>query len=485
MTPKRSIGHRVRIVNNILSLLSSGIVVHAVSFFVVVYLARVLGPDGFGRINFAFAIVGYFMLFTDMGIGVIATREVAGGHYVGVEKLNRYVGNIIALRLTMAVVSFVALVAIALMLDKPAEIKSLIILYGAGVFVSSLFIEWLFQGLERMHYIALGRIAGVVVYAGGVFSLIRNPQQLLIVACLQFLAGVVTAGCLFWSFRKIAGKIALNIDMGLWKTSLRQALPIGVAVLMNFVINNANTVMLGFMSTESAVGYFNSAFKLLLPLSMLGSVYFDAIYPVITRHYAGVEAGAGTFGVVLSLSARVSITLLVPTAVGGTMLAGPLMHLIYGGSYDAASTALGYLLWAGAIGVCNMVYIRGLWASARQGLYLRVVLVQAIVSLLLNAMLIGSFAIVGCAITALVVEALGLLLYVRAFRDIATIAVHRFILKPVVASAIMALFLYTTSGFNIAIEVLGGALVYIVSLYLIKGITRDELSMIYRGISGL
>ncbi|MBF0538354.1 MAG: polysaccharide biosynthesis C-terminal domain-containing protein, partial [Nitrospirae bacterium] len=256
--------------------------------------------------------------------------------------------------------------------------------------------------------------------------------------------------------------------------------------LMNFVVNNANTVMLGFMSTESAVGYFNSALKLLLPLTMLGSVYFDAIYPVITRHYVGasVDARSGAFGVVLSLSARLAMTLLLPTAVGGSMLAGALIHTIYGGGYDAASTALGYLLWAGAIGVFNMIYVRGLWASARQGVYLRVVLAQAIVSILLNAVFIGSFGIAGCAMAMLLVESLGFVLYARVFRDIAVISVHRFMLKPVAASAIMALFLYATTGFNIAFEVLAGGLVYVVTLYLIKGITRDELRVIYRGLLG-
>ncbi|KJU86622.1 membrane protein [Candidatus Magnetobacterium bavaricum] len=109
---------------------------------------------------------------------------------------------------------------------------------------------------------------------------------------------------------------------------------------------------------------------------------------------------------------------------------------------------------------------------------------QAIVSLLLNAILIGRFGIAGCAMTALVVESLGLVLYTRAFRDIAVISADRFVLKPAAASVIMALFLYATTGFNIALEVLGGALAYVLALYLIKGITRDELNMIYRELAG-
>ncbi len=464
-----------RILKNIFSLLSSGVVVHAVSFFTVVYIARVLGPQGFGKINFAFAIVGYFMLFTDMGVSVIATREVASGR----RGLNNYVGNILALRLCLTLLSFAVLLAIAFYLRKPAEIKYLIILYGAGVFMSCIFIEWLFQGIEKMYYIAIGRIAGITIYAAGVFTLIHGPQQLLIIPCLQFLSGLVTASCLISFFQMVAGKIEFDIDMQIWRDSLRNALPIGTAVLMNFVVNNANTVMLGFMSTEASVGYFNSAAKLLLPLTMLGSVYFDAIYPVISRHYAG--AASDTFGVVLSFSAKLAITLTLPAAIGGAILAKPLMHLIYGGGYDDGSTALGYLLGAGAIGIFNLVYIRGLWASARQGVYLKIVFTQAIASIVLNLVLIGSFGIAGCAIAALMVEALGLILYDRAFKNIASISAYRFIPKPLIATAIMALFLSITSGFNIVFKLLGGAFLYVLALYLIKGITRDELDIIYKG----
>jgi hypothetical protein len=46
-------------------------------FAVSVYLARVLGPEMFGRVGFAMAVLAYFVLLTDGGLQALGTREVA------------------------------------------------------------------------------------------------------------------------------------------------------------------------------------------------------------------------------------------------------------------------------------------------------------------------------------------------------------------------------------------------------------------------
>ncbi len=48
-------------------------------FVVSVYLARVLGPETYGQVGYALAVLAYFILFTDGGLQVLGTRAVAAG----------------------------------------------------------------------------------------------------------------------------------------------------------------------------------------------------------------------------------------------------------------------------------------------------------------------------------------------------------------------------------------------------------------------
>ncbi|MFH1787845.1 MAG: oligosaccharide flippase family protein, partial [Candidatus Altiarchaeota archaeon] len=66
-----------RIARNTGFLLASEIVRKVIFFVLVVYATRVLGKVGWGRFSFALAYTYLFTVVIDIGLSVIATREVA------------------------------------------------------------------------------------------------------------------------------------------------------------------------------------------------------------------------------------------------------------------------------------------------------------------------------------------------------------------------------------------------------------------------
>ena len=47
--------------------------------FLVIYIARILGPTDYGRFAFALAFVSIFVTFLDLGLSSIITRELSRG----------------------------------------------------------------------------------------------------------------------------------------------------------------------------------------------------------------------------------------------------------------------------------------------------------------------------------------------------------------------------------------------------------------------
>jgi len=463
-----------RIVKNFLSLSVATIFTQLLGFITIPYLARVLGPGNFGKLNFASAISGYFSLIGNFGLSILGTRELARNK----DTVEYYTGNVLALKLCLSVLSFGLLLLLVAFINKPLQIKYLILLYGLALFPSALLIDWVFQGMERMEYIGVSRIFGVILNVGLVLLLIKSSEQLLLVPCFSVLASFFSLGFLIFVFIRHFGKFRLKFNLISWKSLIKQALPIGFSSVMVLIIYNIDTIMLGFTRSNEEVGYYNAAYKIIFLLIFANVAYHDAIFPTISDYY---KTSVDSLKKLLSITEKLIVTIAIPLAIGGTILAKPIMNLIYGAKYNGGIIAFQILIWAVAAIYILMGYARGLWACDRQNKYFMVVSIQAAANTVLNIMLIPSIGLIGAAVTTVVSEFLGCSLYYREFSKIVRVSFHNHIPKPLVASIVMALFLIFGLKWvhlNIFWLIAGGASVYSVFFYLIGGITKEEIKLI-------
>lgn len=460
-----------RIAKNTFSLLFSGIISQSLFFIAVVYLARVLGPGDFGKINFAMAIIAYFTLIANLGLPVLGTREIARER----DKIKDYLGSILTLRLCLALFGFGLLFLLTFFLNKPTEIKHLILLYGLGLVPSALLLDWAFQAVEKMEYVGLGRILSGVVNLGLVLWFIRGPQQLLLIPCVSIVAKLLPAVLLLFIFTRSFSKPRFAFDPALWRGLLKRALPIGLASAMSVIIYYFDTVMLGFMKGDEAVGYYNAAFKIILLLIMLVTAYFDAIFPVLSNYY---KTSFDSFKKLQSYTIKLMVTIALPLAVGGVILAKPIMNLLYGAKYSGGVIALQILIWTAALLYINSAYSRELWACDKQGVVLRIVTIHAAVVLVFNFILIPPFGLVGASIASVFGKFCEFLMYYRASGKVFKITLHKYIFKPLFASVIMGLFLWLAANWNVLLLMSAGALLYSVFFYLMRGVEREEIILV-------
>ncbi|MBN1545255.1 MAG: flippase [Syntrophaceae bacterium] len=459
-----------RVAKNILSLLLSEAIFQLLSLSVILYIARILGPASFGNLNYAMAVISYFVLITNLGLPLLGIREVSRDR----SRVKEYLVSITSTRLTVLLPSLILIACIFQFLVFTIEANYLILIYGVGLIPNVFLIDWLFQGLEKMEYVAVGRILNIIVYCSLVFALVHTPEDIMFIPAFQVMGIVTAVTVLLVIFIRIFGNVRLGWNAAAMKKMLSSALPLGICQIMIQVIYNIDTIMLGFYVSSDAIGFYNAAYKIILAIVLAGSIYFDSIFPLISQYY---RTALNQMQHVQVFSTRLVSIFVFPMTIGGVILAEPIILLLYGNEYAAGIDSLRILLCMASFIFINSIFGRGLWASDRQRIFLRIVTAQAAVNILLNLAFIPWAGIEGAALSTLAAELVGIYLYYSEFNKIVNIPLPAPFIKPAVASAIMGGLLMASREvmeLHLSILIIMGTVIYFTALYLLKGITGED-----------
>ncbi len=457
-----------RTVKNFLSLSIAQIISQAGLFLVIIYLARTLGAAALGKISFAQAVVLYFTLIANLGLNILGVREVARNR----NSIDKYVSNILGLRLVLAALSFSLLLIFVWVINKSTEIKYLIIFFGCSLFFSALLLEWLFQGVEKMGFISLSRILNRFFYVALIFLLVKSSQQILAIPWLYTGGTLIASGFLLYIYVRRFGKLRLNFDFLFWKDMLRRALPMGAAFIMIQIYYNFDTVMLGFMKSDEVVGWYNAAYKIVLFVWAFIPIFINVIFPLMSKYY---QQSKEKLEHLISSATRLMSIIAFPLGIGGTLLARPIMSFLYGEEFNNGVIALQILIWTVVVIAIRCTYEQSFLACDREKRYFWGVVVGASSNIILNLILIPYFGLKGAAIATVISELVFSLYIFYYFNLVSRIKIVGFLLRPFLAASFMGFVLYYLKDANLLLSILIGVITYFAAIFLLKGVTWAEV----------
>src|SRR3954451_13896897 len=185
---------RRRLLENMASLLVLQGANYLLPLITFPYLVRVLGPAKFGLLAFAQALVQYFVIITESGFNLTATRDVAI-RWDQPDQVAETFHTVLTIKCALMALSLAVMTAIVLAVprfrgDAPVYFCTFLTVVG-----NVLFPVWLYQGLERMKYITLLTLGPKLLAAAAIFVLVRTDQDYLLAAAIQgsggLLAGIV------------------------------------------------------------------------------------------------------------------------------------------------------------------------------------------------------------------------------------------------------------------------------------------------------
>lgn len=469
-----------RVARNFFFLLVSQILAGLFHYAVIIYLARVLEPNEFGMISLGEAILTYFMILSTLGLDILGIRDL-GRNKEKVREFH-YIDNIITLRLSLTILSFVGLLIFANFAGKQPQMKYLIIYYGLTLFPAALFFDWVFQGIEKMNYSGIAIIIREFSYLFLVAIFIKNSANLLLVPIMYVIARIVSSGFLLLVFKRDYRLFSLQFDFSFWIELIKQAVPFGISFVMVQIIYSSDLLILGFMRSNEEVGYYNAAFKIILFLMIFPYILNMAIFPVMSYYF---KASREQLKALMDSSVKIMVTVAFPMALGGTILARSIMQYLYGPKYIYGAVALQILIWSTAIAFINGIYARSLLACECQKAYFKIVILQTAINLITNFLLIPPFGIKGSAFGVFLAEVVGFYFYHKKLNNVVRLSIRRYILKPFMASIIMGLFLFlqNTSNTTLLLQVGGGVVIYGLFIYIFKGVSADTIRILKDAIT--
>lgn len=277
------------------------------------YLVRVLGPENYGRIAFAQAFIQYFVMLTDYGFNLTATRAVAGAAD-DKPALSRIFNAVLGVKCITMLTGFAVMSGISWSVPSMQAQYPLFALCYLAVVGNALFPVWLYQGLQRMVYITIFTITARALTVVAIFLTVKQQDQYLLAAGLLAL-GMPLAGILaLFGAVRIAGVRFAWPRLRAMQEAVVDGWHVFIASFGSTLYNASNIFFLGLVAPPAVVGYFAAADKLLKALQSLIYPVSQAAFPHITmllkrshdEAFAFVGKllrlfGAGTFLVSLAL----------------------------------------------------------------------------------------------------------------------------------------------------------------------------------------
>jgi PST family polysaccharide transporter len=395
----------------------------------VVFLARLLGPQGWGGLAFMQAFAGYVMLIVSYGFNYSATREVAR-HRDDRDKLAELVAGVLGAKAALTVLALLVALPVSVLVAPIHRYQSLFWPAMLWALSLSFSLNWFFQGQERMGFVARWESAARILALVGILVAVRSPADTWKVLAIQ--GGTMSAAVLVEfavTYREVrfrfptAGAIARTLRLG-WSTFLYQG-------ALSFY-TTGNGFILGLFGTPAAVGYYVGAERISKAFSTMLFPITQAVFPRMSHlasHARGEAAQLARKSLVIVGTAGCAMGLI--TFFGAPIL----VRIVLGPGFENAVVVLRILaLLPPLIAFSNVLGIQWMLALGLDRLVNAIVVSACVLNVTLAIILVPHHLQVGMAIAVVASEALvavGLYLVLR-LKNLDPLAIAR---RPHVESA--------------------------------------------------
>ncbi|MFB0527468.1 MAG: flippase [bacterium] len=465
-----------RLVKNTGAVLLAQVAEPVCSFILVLFVARSLGVSGLGKFSIAISLFFIFQTISSLGFSHLITREVARDR----SKANKYLINGSFVGFFFALLTAGAMCLAGYLLNYPADTALAIYILSLALVpvVFSLVFHSICRAFERLEYVSIPLIAGnlfkVVI---GLLILFKGYGlvELMLVILGSHLLNLFIS---LYFVLKCTGRPLIKIDFGFCKWIVKATPTFALIFVFATIYWNVDILMLSKIKGTTEVGFYSAAYKLMNVWKIVPLAYLMALQPVISRLF---QSSLEKFRIACINSIRYLFMVMLPIAVGATLLSNNFIVLFFKERFLASANALSILIWTLVPYTINITIAHALIASNNQKVNLRSLLISMICNVSLNLLLIPRFSYLGAAMATLISICIFLALqYSFVSKNLFTLNFLQIAGKPIISAALMGITVLLLRQLNLFLIVPIAALAYVLFLLTLRPFSPTDVQLFRR-----
>ncbi len=441
------------------------------------YVSRVLLPEGIGRVNYAEAIINYFILFSSLGIPLYGIREIAK-HREEPAKLFQKLAGIFSVNFCLVIFSYVILL-ICLSFSFIEKEFTLVLINSSLIFFSLIEVEWFFQGTENYRYITIRNMIIKSISLILVFTCVKTKDDTILYAMILVFGIGGNALFNFFYIMKTHGKeilpyFKLSFFKQAFKEHIKAIVITSAMALAASIYLNLDVIMLGYFSTNVEVGYYTACMKIVRVLITVVLALLTVLLP--RSSYLVSNKHMDEFVELIRLSFKFICFIGFPCIIGILLLSKSIIFIFFGQAFYPAYSVMNLLcILLFFVSMNNLLGMQILYPLNRERKFLYSILAGALVNVVSNLFLIYKFKAVGASIGSILAEAVIFFLLFLSAKDYFKLSFFKKGINYLIASGVMALVIFGLNQLlniniyiDLFIKVSAAGITYLLVLLLLK-----------------
>lgn len=369
-----------------------------VGLLVGVWVARYLGPEGYGLLSFAGSYVMLFSALALFGLESLVVRELV----THPEERGSILGTGCLIRLITGACSYI-LALVFLLLTRPDDTVMLLMvaILGSSLLFQALDLTDLwFQSRVASRFSVMARSSAFLLSAFAKLAMVISGASLTAITIATASEALFAALTLLLAYRISGERISHWRWSSRWfKRLWSDSIPLVLSGIVLMIYLRIDQVMLGAMASAAEVGQYAAAVRISEIWYFVPAAIVSSIFPgLVQLRSSDTELFRVKLQRLYNLMAFLGYAIALPV----TLLAPWLVKLLFGVAYQPAAPLLAVLIWAGLFAnltvVRNAHFIAQEWGKA----LLFSTSLGALVNVVLNLLLIQRFGAMGAAISTCV-----------------------------------------------------------------------------------
>ncbi|GGJ88522.1 flippase [Pseudomonas matsuisoli] len=366
----------------------------AIGLATTVVLARYLGPEDFGYLNYALALLGLLNIVVHLGLSGLVVKELRSDP--GNE--DQILSTVFMIKVSCSVVAFIVMMSTYL-IGNDQNFWVLLFTALALFFTPfEMLIDW-FQARVQAKYAAVAGVVGQLGGNGLKMILAVAGAGLVYIALAHVVVVIATSALLVCYAIKLKRTYRFDFSWALATSLIKKSLLIFLGSLSAVIYLKVDQIMLQYMLGEYAVGVYSAASRLSEAWYLIPTILMASVFPkMIDLSKSDTEAYHRFMQMALDVLFLAAFTL----ALAVFLLSDSIVLLLYGERYRDAGAVLSIHIFA-----ATFVFMRALfskWIIIEEAFVFSLVTqgLGALSNVVLNYFLIRSHGVVGSAWATLI-----------------------------------------------------------------------------------